>query len=167
MITLFLLYFLSDASDVKISWTKNGEIVKKTKKLKLLNEGNTVVLIVPKATADDTGDYRVTVVNAAGTVEANITVMVEKEDEKKKKKKKDLKVGMKTEVEEEKTEEDGLKVAVSTQEEQEAAKDGELKVDMKQTVEKLPVFEEKPEPSSVSVGENIKLQCKVSGINFL
>jgi hypothetical protein len=156
------LFLCSDAKDVKVAWSKNGEALKKGKKLKMTVEGNILVVIISKATAEDAGDYLVVISNDAGSVETKIHADVEKEE--KKKKKKELKVGVKTEVEAEKVEEGEVKVEVSTTEEQETVKKEKMKVEMKQTVEEKPAFEETPESSNVKVGGTIKLQCKVAGM---
>uniref|UniRef100_A0A669B5X8 Myosin light chain kinase, smooth muscle n=1 Tax=Oreochromis niloticus TaxID=8128 RepID=A0A669B5X8_ORENI len=68
---------LATASDVTVTWTLDGKVIKASKFIVLANEGGLCSLTIDKALLEDEGQYKCRAENSAGKAECSCTVLVD------------------------------------------------------------------------------------------
>uniref|UniRef100_A0A669DKQ8 Myosin light chain kinase, smooth muscle n=1 Tax=Oreochromis niloticus TaxID=8128 RepID=A0A669DKQ8_ORENI len=71
---------LATASDVTVTWTLDGKVIKASKFIVLANEGGLCSLTIDKALLEDEGQYKCRAENSAGKAECSCTVLVDGEN---------------------------------------------------------------------------------------
>ena len=140
----------------RIVWYKNGKEIKAKKnqnriKIHWDHVEDVDILEIRDANEDDAGEYTVKAINAAGTTEVTVGVGVQVRESSEEEEKKVQVTVIASESESSETE---LSTEITSEEEPTPS-------------QYAPDFEEKPQPTSVTLGDTIKLTCLVTGLDDL
>ncbi|KAM7380985.1 hypothetical protein PAMP_004248 [Pampus punctatissimus] len=126
-------------SDITVSWTLDGKIIKPSKFIVLANEGGLCSLTIDKALPEDEGQYKCRAENSAGKAECSCVVLVDENSPVDKKSKK----------------------ASPTSESEARIKKPTAKTPPKQALP--PQILQFPEDMKILAGEKVEILCKFSG----
>ncbi|CAK6974033.1 myosin light chain kinase%2C smooth muscle [Scomber scombrus] len=130
------------ASDVTVSWTLDGKIIKPSKFIVLANEGGLCSLTIGKALPEDEGQYKCRAESSAGKAECSCMVLVDDPAENSPADKKSKK-------------------ATPTSESEARIKKPTTKTPPKQALP--PQILQFPEDMKILVGQKVEILCKFSG----
>ncbi|XP_024661230.2 myosin light chain kinase, smooth muscle isoform X2 [Maylandia zebra] len=133
---------LATASDVTVTWTLDGKVIKASKFIILANEGGLCSLTIDKALPEDEGQYKCRAENSAGKAECSCTVLVDDPAENSPADKKSKK-------------------ATPTSESEARIKKPTPKTPPKQALP--PQILQFPEDMKILAGEKVEILCKFSG----